>query len=96
MPADPNLGEEKGRGLTNMRSAGKADGNRVRKFRKVRLYQQSTKLIVQYHRAVPPGKITLPIVKTKDRPLMGEGLPTVGGGLSKPGEEGVKAGSTNP
>jgi len=34
--------------------------------------------------------------ETKDRPLTGEGLPTVGGCLSEPGEEGVKANSTNP
>jgi len=34
--------------------------------------------------------------ETKDRPLTGEGLPTVGGYLSEPGEEGVKARLNQP
>jgi len=61
VPVDPNVGEAEGGGLTDMRSARKADGSGVTMFRKVRLYQQSTKETVQYQRAVPPGTATLPI-----------------------------------
>ena len=61
MPADPNVGEEEGRSLADTRSARKADGNGVTIVRKVRPYQQSTKEVVQYQRAVPPGTATLPI-----------------------------------
>jgi len=59
MPADPNVGEGEGGGLTDTRSARKADGNGVTTFRKVRPYQQRTKETVQYQRAVPPGTATL-------------------------------------
>jgi len=59
--ADPNIEEGEGRGLADARSARKADGNGVKMFRKVRPYQQSTKEIVQYQGAVPPGTATLPI-----------------------------------
>ena len=58
MPADPNIGDEDGGGLTDTRSARKADRSGVTMFRKVRLYQQSTKEIVQYQRAVPHGTTT--------------------------------------
>ena len=61
MAADPKAGEVESGGLINMRSAGKADRSGVMMFRKVRPYQQSTKEIVQYPRAVPPGTTTLPI-----------------------------------
>jgi len=61
VPADPNVGEEEGGGLTDTRSARKADGNVVTMFQKVRPYQQSTKQMVQYQRAVPPGTATLSI-----------------------------------
>jgi len=61
MPADPNVGEGEGRGLTDTRSTRKADGSGVTIFRTVRLYQQSTKKIVQYQRAVPLGTTTLSI-----------------------------------
>jgi len=61
VPADPNVGEGEGGGLTDTRSARKADGNGVTMFRKVRPYQQSTKETVQYQRAVPPGTATLSI-----------------------------------
>jgi len=54
-------GRAEGGGLADTRSARKADGNSVTMFRKVRPYQQSTKEIVQYQRAVPPGTATLPI-----------------------------------
>jgi len=57
--ADPNVREGEGGGPTDTRSARKADGNGVTMFRKVRPYQQSTKEIVQYQRAVPPGTATL-------------------------------------
>jgi len=59
--ADPNVGEGGGGGLTDTRSARKADRNGVMMFRNVRPYQQSRKEIVQYQRAVPPGTATLPI-----------------------------------
>jgi len=59
--ADPDVGEGEGRGLTDTRSARKADGSGVTMFRKVRPYQQSTEEIVQYQRAVAPGTATLPI-----------------------------------
>jgi len=59
--ADLNVREGEGGGLTDTRSARKADGNGVMMFRKVSLYQQSTKEVVQYQRAVPPGTATLPI-----------------------------------
>ena len=61
VPADPNVGEWEGGGLTDSRSTRKADGSRVRMCRKVRQYPQSTKEIVQYQRAVPPGTTTLSI-----------------------------------
>jgi len=61
VPGDPNVGEGEGRGLGDTSSARKADGNGVTIFRKVRLYQQSSKEIVQCQRAVPPGTATLPI-----------------------------------
>jgi len=61
VPADPNVGEAESGGLTDTRSTRKADGNGVTMFRKVRPYQQSTKEIVQYQKAVPPGTATLPI-----------------------------------
>jgi len=51
---DPNLGEGEGGRLADTRSTRKADGSGVMMFRKNRLYQQSTKETVQYHRAVPP------------------------------------------
>ena len=54
-------GRRRAEGLTDTRSARKADGNRVTMFRKVRPYQQSTEEVVQYQRAVPPGTATLPI-----------------------------------
>jgi len=59
----PNQMSGRGRaeGLTDTRSARKADGNGVTMFRKVRPYQQGTKEIVQYQSAVPPGTATLPI-----------------------------------
>jgi len=59
--ADPNVGEGEAGGLANTRSAREADGNGVTMFRKGRPYQQSTKEIVQYQRAVPPGTATSPI-----------------------------------
>jgi len=43
VPADPNVGEVEGGGLTDTRSTRKADGSGVTMFRKVRPYQQSTK-----------------------------------------------------
>ena len=61
MPANPVVGKGKGGGLTNTRSARKADGNGVTMFQKVRPYQQRTKEIVQYQRAGPPGIATLRI-----------------------------------
>jgi len=54
-------GRGEGGGLTDTRSARKADGNGITMFRKVRPYQQSTKETVQYQRAVPPGTATLSI-----------------------------------
>jgi len=59
--ADAKVGQVEGRGLTDTRSTGKADGSGVTMFPKVRRYQQSTKEIVQYQRAVRPGTTTLPI-----------------------------------
>jgi len=59
--ADPNVREAEGGRLADTRSARKPDRNGVIVFRKVRPYQQSTKEIVQYQRAVPPGTATLPI-----------------------------------
>ena len=61
MPADPKVGEGEGRGLTDRRSTRKVDGTGVTMFRKVRPYQQSTKVTVQYKRAVPPVATTLSI-----------------------------------
>jgi len=61
VPADPNVGEVEGRGLTDTRSARKADGSGVMIFRKNQPYQQSTRDTVQYHRAVPPVATTLSI-----------------------------------
>jgi len=61
VPADPNVGEAEGGGLTDTRSMRKAVGSRVTMVRKVRLYQQSIQEIVQYQRAVPPGTTTLRI-----------------------------------
>jgi len=61
VPADPDVREAEGGGLADTRSTRKADGNGVTMFQKVRPYQQSTKEIVQYQRAVPPGTATLPI-----------------------------------
>jgi len=58
VPADPNVREGEGGGLADPRSARKADGSDVTMFRKVRPYQQSTKELVQYQRAVPPGTAT--------------------------------------
>ena len=61
MPADPNVGEGQGGGLTDTRSARKTDGSGVTMFRNVLPYQVSIKEIVQYQRAVPPVATTLPI-----------------------------------
>ena len=61
MPADSNVGEVEGGGLADTRSTRKPDRNGVTMFRKVRPYEQSTKEIEQYQRAVPPGTATLPI-----------------------------------
>jgi len=61
VPADPNVREGGGGGLTDTRSTRMADGNGVTMFRKVRPYYQSTKETVQYQRAVPQGTATLPI-----------------------------------
>jgi len=52
VPANPNVSKKGGEGLTDTRSARKADGSRVMMFRKVRPYQQSTREIVQYQRVV--------------------------------------------
>jgi len=59
VPANLNVGEGEGGGLADTRSLRKADRNGVTMFRKVRPYQQSTKEIVQYQRAVPLGTATL-------------------------------------
>jgi len=61
VPADPNVGEGEGGGLTDTRSTRTADGSGVTMFRKNRPYQQSTKETVQYQRAVPPVATTLSI-----------------------------------
>jgi len=61
VPADPNVGEGEGGGVTDTRSARKANRSGVTMFRKVQPYRQSTKEIVQYQRAVPPGTTTLSI-----------------------------------
>jgi len=61
VPADPDVGKGEGGGLTDTRSARKADGNGVTMLRNVRPYHQSTKETVQYQRAVSPGTATLPI-----------------------------------
>jgi len=50
VPANPNVGEAEGGGLTETRSRRKADGSGVMMFGKVRLYQHSTTAIVLYHR----------------------------------------------
>ena len=42
------------------------------------------------------GQLHYRSTETKNRQLTGEGLPTVEGCLSVPGEEGVKANSTYP
>jgi len=52
--------------------------------------------IVQYQRVVPAGQLLYRSTETRDQPLTSEGLPTVEGFLSNPGEEGVKADSTKP
>jgi len=59
VPADPNGREVKGGGLTNTRSAGKANRHCVTILQKVRPYRQSTKEIVHYQRGVPSGTTTL-------------------------------------
>jgi len=61
VPAYPHVGEAEGGGLTDARSARKADGNGVTIFRKVQPYHQSTKEVVQYQRAVRQGTATLQI-----------------------------------
>jgi len=61
--ANPNVWEKEGGGLTDTRSARKANGSEVTMLRKVRPYQQSTKEIVQYQRAVLLGTTTLPIAR---------------------------------
>ena len=61
MPADPKFRKGGGGGLTETRSARKADGNGVTMFRKVHPYLHSTKEKVQYQRAVPLGTATLSI-----------------------------------
>jgi len=61
VPAYPKVREGGGGGLTDTRGARKGDGNGVTVFGKVRPDQQSTKEIVQYQRAVPPGTATLPM-----------------------------------
>jgi len=63
VPSDPKVAEEEGGELTIMRSPRKADGSEIMMFSRVRLYQQRTKEIVQYQRAVPPGTTTLPIAQ---------------------------------
>jgi len=60
VPADQNVGEGKGGGLPDTRSTRKDDRSGVTKFQQVRTYQQSTKEIVEYQRALPPGTTTLP------------------------------------
>jgi len=59
VPADPNVGEGEGGGLTDTRSVRKANRSGVTMFHKVRPYLQSTKETVQYQRAVLPGTTTL-------------------------------------
>jgi len=66
VPADPNVGEGEGGGLSDTRSARKADGNGVTMFRKVQPDQQGTKESVQYQRAVPRGTAALSIPETKN------------------------------
>ena len=61
VPADSNIGEGEGRGLTDTRSMRKADGSGIMMLHQVRLYQQSTKVIVQYQRAMLPGTTALSI-----------------------------------
>ena len=96
MPADPNVGEGVGRRLTDTRSTRKADGSGVTTFRKTdrtsRAQRRQCNTREQCHR----WQLLYRSTEAKDRPLTGEGLPTVGGCLSEPGEEGVKANSTNP
>jgi len=46
VPADPNVGEIDGGGLTDTRGAGKADGSRVMIFQKDPPYQQSIQELV--------------------------------------------------
>jgi len=96
VPADRNVGEVEGGWLTDTRSARKADGSGVTMFRKTnrtsRAQRRQCNTIEQCHR----WQLLYRSTKTKDRALTGEGLPTVEGCLSEPGEEGVKANSTNP
>jgi len=80
--ADPNVEEGEGGGLADTRSARKADGSGVRMFWKVWPYQQSTKEIVQYQRAVPPGTTTLPINRDT-RPTVDKRGVADRGGLAK-------------
>jgi len=61
VPADPNVGEVEGGGLTDTRSGEKADANGVTMSGKVPRYQQSIKEIARYQRAMPLGTTSLPI-----------------------------------
>jgi len=64
--ANTDIGKMEDGGQADTRSAGKADENRVMMFQKVRPYQQSTKEIVQYQRAVPLGQLLYRSTETKD------------------------------
>jgi len=95
--ADPNVGEGEGGGLADTRSVRKADGNGVTVFQKVRQYPAEHK----GDSAIPQSSANRDSYFTdrpglKNRPLTGEGLPTVAGCLSEPGEDGVQVNSTNP
>jgi len=61
VPADLNVRDGQGRGLTDTRCARRADGSGVTMFRKVRPYQQSIQEIVQYQTAAVQWTTTLRI-----------------------------------
>ena len=93
---DPNVGEAEGGGLTDRVVRGRLMETVSQCFEKsdrtIRAQRRQCNTREQCHR----GQLRCRSTETKNRPLTGEGLPTVGGCLSEPGEEGVKADSTNP
>ena len=96
MPADPSVGEGEGGRLTTREVPGMPTEVGSRCFVKTDRTSREQRRLCNTREQCHRWQLLYRSTDTKDRPFMGEGLPTVGGCLSEPREERVKANSNNP